>query len=61
MPTIIEQPGQRALHLPAVLHDLKALASVLHHFQINLMRLFTAAHPIVQPRRLIASVDPELA
>ena len=29
MTTVIEEPGQRALHLPAVLHNLEPLARVL--------------------------------
>jgi hypothetical protein len=45
--------------VPAVLDDLKPLAGVLDHFQINLVRLLQAPDPVVQSRRLIPSLDPD--
>jgi hypothetical protein len=45
------------LRLPAVLHDLKPLVRVLAHFESNLVRLFEAAPPVVQPLCVIAGID----
>ena len=59
MPPIIEQPGEGALHLPAVLHDLRSFARVLDHCQSNLVRLLPAADPVTQPLRLITAIDPD--
>ena len=44
-----------------MLHDLKLLTRVLDHFESNLVRLFEAAPPVVQPLRVLAGIDPYLA
>src|SRR4029434_746831 len=59
MPPIMSQPSKGASHFPAVLHDVKPLAGVLDHFQINLVRLLQAADPVAQPLRLLTSIDPD--
>ena len=60
MTTIIEPPGQRALHLPALLHDLKPLAGVLDDLQVHFVSLLSAAFPVAQPLGLLATVDPDV-
>jgi hypothetical protein len=44
-----------------MLHDLEPLASVLDHFQFNLVGLFEAPDSVAQPLRLIPAVNPSLA
>jgi hypothetical protein len=61
MPPVISQPREGPLYLPEVLDHLKPRAGVLDYFQINLVRLFAATHPVGQSLRLVASVDPDFA
>ena len=56
MTTIIEEPGQHALHLPALLDDLEPLPCPLYELQVNLMCLFHTTDPVAQPLGLIAAV-----
>jgi hypothetical protein len=60
MATVMQEPGQRPLHFPPMLHDLQALAGVLDHFQRNRMRALNTAHPVAQPLGLLPAVDPDL-
>jgi hypothetical protein len=39
-----------------VLHHLKPRAGMLDHFQIHLVRLFAATHPVGQPLRFVACI-----
>ncbi len=61
MPPVVQQPREGPFDHPPMRDDLKALASMLHDLQINLMGMFSASHPSVQPLRTIPLIDPELA
>ena len=58
MATVVEEPGPRALDLPAVLHDLKACAGVLHDLQVNVVGVLQAVDPVAQPLGVITRIDP---
>jgi hypothetical protein len=60
MATVVEEPRQRALDLPTVLHDLEPLARVLDDLQVNFVHVLQAADPVTQPLRLIPRIDPDL-